>query len=232
MCRQATTVLMLLALPAWPVLASRWIASGDPAVGPQQPASVLAAPRRVGPPAVPARRSPEGAGGSAVEPPGDPLGVSERTLKRACAEWPRRLSGIPCWRSVRTDHVQMSTNARAAEIRWTSYAIEWSLPRVAGAIGASSLPLIGVTLFNTRAAFDAYRGAHGGVAAESLYDPQRRRIVLCAEGGRAARLAAVVHELVHALMHDHFGRTGPPWLAEGHLNGANHHTLSFFTDLS
>lgn len=179
-------------MPAWPVLLSHWIAAGSVAPPEAQPSQVLAAPRRAG-------------------PPGDPLGVSERSLRRAGAEWPRRPTGIPCWRSVRTARAEMMTDARAAEVRWTCYAIEWSLPRVAEALGAGSLPLIYVTLFKTRASFETY----GGLPAESLYDPVRRRIILCAEGGRAARLAAVVHELAHALMHHQLGRTGPPWLAEG-----------------
>lgn len=195
MAKRLSIMLMLVTLPAWPVAVSRWAVDGGDA-GAAAPPAFLAAPRR-------------GA------PPGDPLRISERALKQRGSAWRRQLTGVPHWRFVRTDSVEMTTDARAADIRWTCFAVEWALPRVAAALGVESPPHMGVTLFARRASFDAYRGPYGGVEAESLYDPHRRRIVLCAEGERAARLAAVVHELVHALMHAGFGRTGPPWLAEG-----------------
>ena len=204
--RPHATVLFFICLPFVPVIAHRMLSARGAAETPRpsQGRVELLGSQSVGV-AVPRRRRGD-----------DPISISKRALKEACARWPRQLSGIPRWRRIETDHFNILTNAPADEIRWLCYTLEWSLDRVCDELRLNLPPLIYVMAFRHRSQFESFLSAGGPPDAESLYDPARRQIVLPMEPGeRASRLAPIVHEVTHAAMHQGFGTVGPAWVAEG-----------------
>lgn len=142
----------------------------------------------------------------------DPLQISEYSLKKLARAWPRSRSGIPKWRDVRTDHFALLTDGRASDVRWLCFALEWALDQVSTRLTVDRPSDLRVMAFAEREQFVLYGGMP---AAEALYDPARRQIVLSLEAERPSLLAPLVHELAHAVMHARFGTTGAPWVAEG-----------------
>jgi hypothetical protein len=204
MTRRLRNWILLLCVPFGPVLAHRLIdALCERPMPPQAAPELMACHSR-------------GAGAAAGPHEHDPLSVSADALRSAAAHWSSERTGIPYWRTWRTEHFRILTDGTPTQVRWLGWTLEWALGRVAAALELDAPPLIQVMAFRRRAQLETFLLTAGALGAESVYDPHRRQIVLALEpADRAARLAPIVHELVHAVMHAGCGRTGPAWAAEG-----------------
>jgi hypothetical protein len=125
--------------------------------------------------------------------------------------WPLRALELPPWKEIRTPRARVESDLPAGELRRRAAVLQAILDQLA-CHGLARGDPVSIRIYRTQEQLRAHGRRFDLPPVGGLYDPQLRKVVLCADG-MTIRLAA--HELAHALL-DEPGRPPPaPWIAEG-----------------